>query len=752
MTKTCFILDELYPEDRGGIARLMHNIIQHAKAADDKQNIHVVLARKQPKDTGLAAHFKGIATLHYLRPDLLVAERFGLANLRVNAVFKKQEAPFLRELRVLDAVLEAARSCGGFDHIEIPDHLGLGAMVLQAKRAGYGFQNTEITCRIHSALSVIIEAEPFYHPKSDWLAPRLELERYALQNADRVVAHLPTIARYNQRHFGFGAGWMDKVEIAFPPVIWPVPETAKAITQASDFIFTARFQPFKRPALFIKAAIALLESGSDFSGNFRMISYGFDPDYIDYLRLLVPARYRNRIRIETNVSPEARLAAISSGIIVQPSKYESLCALAYEASAEHRPLLLAKDCLAFGDDPHWVDTENCLLFDPDPASLAAAMEKARVWRPNKAADTTPDPSYFTSPSQPARRRAAIPVGLLIGPVHEADGMADMVAALAPLAPFVTGIRFFGTVAPKAMPDGLDYHLLADSAFHGQQWRALAEGLEAEAVILCAATALPHASFAVHGAQVVRPGVAYSSQSKLAGSRQMIIYPGKSKTINATEPRLCPPCIMLHRDDLDLIDTADDHALFPRLIARLARSKHELVLSPVANLREAGYDDTAPDQRLSGFEGENPWQDGLRWIGVEPKTATRNGLLASLPVALTLHGEVDRICTAEQPLTFEAGPPTAYALIAGAPVENHVLALAARHMAGNGNITVSLHQAEPEAALARHFEGRNCRVLKPGQAYKMRWGPLWQAGALSLVVSAEKSAKLNLANPLLISIA
>jgi len=730
----------------------MHNIVQHAKAADGKQNIHVVLARKPPKDKVLAAHFKGIATLHYLRPDLLVAERFGLANLRVNAVFKKQEAPFLRELRVLDAVLEAARSYGGFDHIEIPDHMGLGAMLLQAKRAGYGFQKTEITCRIHSTLSMIIEAEPFYHPKSDWLAPRLEMERFALQNADRVVAHLPTIARHNQKHFGFDAGWMDKVEVAFPPVIWPVPEAAKATAETTDFIFTARFQPFKRPALFIKAAIVMLESGSDYNGNFRMISYGFDPDYIDYLRLLVPARHRNRIRIETNVSPKDRLAAISSGIIVQPSKFESLCALAYEASAERRPLLLATDCLAFGDDPHWIDAENCLLFDPDPASLAAAMEKARAWRPGNAADTTPDPSYFTTPAQPAERRAAASVGLLIGPVHDADGIADMVTDLAPLAPFITGIRFFGTASPEAAPDGLDYHLLADSAFHGQQWRALAEGLEAEAVILCAATALPLASFAVHGGQVVRPGVAYSSQSKLAGSRQMVVYPGKLKTMSVAEPRLCPPCIMLHREDLGLIDMADDHALFPRLIARLARSKHELVLSPVPNVREAGYEPAAPDQRLLGFEGENPWQDGLRWIGVEPKTAARNGLLASQPVALTLHGDVDLICTADQPLTLETEPLATYALAADAPVENHVLALAARHMGGDGNITVSLHQVEPEAALAHHFEGRNCRVLKPGQAYKMRWGPLWQGGMLSLVVSAEKSARLSLNNPLLISIA
>jgi len=172
----------------------MHNIIQHAKQKNPGLDLHIVLARQKPADPALLAAFKNIATLHYLHPDTDIARRFGLEHLQATAIFDKHAAPFLRGMRVLGAVLEAERQCGGFDHIEIPDHMGLGTCVLQAKRAGFAFGTAEITCRIHSSLSAIISAEPFSHPRNGWLAPRLEMERYALQHADRVVAHLPTIA------------------------------------------------------------------------------------------------------------------------------------------------------------------------------------------------------------------------------------------------------------------------------------------------------------------------------------------------------------------------------------------------------------------------------------------------------------------------------------------------------------------------------------------------------------------------------
>lgn len=750
MTKTCFILDELYPADRGGIARLMHNIIHHAKSLDDTAEIHVVLARTAPEDSVLADAFAGIASLHYFRPETEAAKTLGLENLQVSAVFRKQADPFTRGLRVLDAVIDAADSCGGFDHIEIPDHMGLGSTVLQAKRAGFGFQNTEITCRIHSSLSAIISAEPFYHPRNGWLAPRLEMERFALQHADRVVAHLPTIASFNQAHFGFTPAWMDKVEIAFPPAIWPVPKSAAQPSPGKDFIFTARFQPFKRPALFIKAAVNMLETGTDYAGKFRLISYGFDRDYIDYLRLSIPARHHDRILIETGVPTEARLEAIQNGIIVQPSKFESLCALAYEVSTENRPLLLAKDCLAFGDDPHWIDGQNCLLFEPTPAALAATMEQARHWQPKSAVDITPDAAYFTAPPQLPKQPSPAQVGILVGPVQSEAEMAQLTERLAAFIKNDIPVHAFGDAAIVQGDLKIDYHQFTGGSFRGQQWRWMAKSLKCDAVILCTPDALPESSFVEQGARVVRPGAGYSSNSYDSNTGRLIVYPGKFSSMSIAEPRICPPCLLLHQQSLHLIAADDDHDLLPRLITRLAHSKLDLFLSPLPNVVETNHADRPPNQRHLGYEGPRPWRQNIRWIGVDVQPSTREGLLSSRPVILSVGGTPPLTCATDQPLTVKTGEACTFPLKPDTDIEGQIFTLMASHLGNDGEIIVSLHQASPEFSLAAHNKGHQTRRIKPGQSYQMRWGPIWRATPLTLVLSSASPAKIRFDNPIIIS--
>ncbi len=745
MTKTCFILDELYPADRGGIARLMHNIICQAKAENPALDLHVVLARKRGS-AELESYFADIASLHYFQPDIRIAERMGLADLRPQALLGKMVEPTQRALRVLDAVLQASAACGGFDHIEIPDHLGLGAMILQARRAGLAFANTEITCRLHSSLSAIIEAEPFYHPRSDWLAPRLEMERYSLEHADRVIAHLPCIADFNQQHFGFDAAWKSRVEVAFPPVIWPRPEASQP-SKGKDFIFTARFQPFKRPMLFIKAAITLLDGGSDYSGNFRMISYGFDADYIDSLRLAVPTRYKDRITIETNVSAKDRLAAMASGIIVQPSRFESLCALAYEAEAAARPLLLARDCLAFGDNPHWRDGENCLMFDPGPQALAQTMETARQWQPKPRPAPPAAPPYFAAPVAKPPNASKAGVAILVGPVEDMESLAEIGKRLAPLLKFTQGIQTFGS---KDLPDASDilpYHRLNEADFAGAQWRALAQSLPAEAVILCRPEALPSAQFVQTGAAVVAAGIAYSSQSRMEDTQKLLIYPGKFPTLNAMEPRLCPPCLMLDKADLALIDPLDERDLLARLILRLGGAGQELRLSPMPYIRETGPLPAPPGRRALGYEAA-PWQAGLRRIGIEPKSSRQDPLLSPLPLALRLEGAVDLILTKAEPCGIDTHHAQAFTLNPDADMTRAILALTAYNESAESEIEVSLHQANPEPALKAHKEGRGLRRLKAGQSYTMRWGPLWRAAHLTLVVSSSIPAKLRLEAPIL----
>ncbi len=751
MTRTCFILDELYPQDRGGIARLMHNIIHHAKSLDPSAELHVLLACEPPAKAPLQAVFEGIATIHYFRPKPKCAARFGAKNLDLTAVFPRQADPATRELRVLDALLHATHTHGTFDHIEIPDHMGLGTSILQAKQAGYGFAHTQITCRIHSTLSVIIEAEPFYHQRNDWLAPRLEMERYALRHADHVVAHLPTIARYNQTHFSFPKAWLEKVETTFPPVIWPEPEAPTAPSSGGDFIFTSRFQPFKRPELFIKAAITLLESGSDYSGTFRLISYGFTPEYIDFLRLSVPARHRTRILIQTNVPAQDRLAAMAEGIIVQPSKYESLCALAYEASSANRPLLLATDCAAFADDPHWKEGENCLFFAPTPESLAETMEQARTWHPSKVVDTTPGAPYFLKPAKNTPTHPPFSnIAQLSGPVSGPKTIARLAKHTKP--PHT--INLFGYGPQKAPEPSLAYHPFSEGGIAAQQWHDLAQSLQSEAVILHSPNALPTPAFIEDGAKIVRPGMAYSANSLDASTGQIIIYPGKFKTITLAEPRMCPPCIMLHREDLFRMISDDDTDLLPRFITRLAQSDITLAFSPAPRIVEHSPALTPPLQRHLGYEQGPLWQDGFRWIGMATRPSQNTGLLTAQPLALTLKDKTDLNCSAKHAVQFEIKSPRVFALQADQSLENAILSLTAINGSKASKISVSLQQsygATPlKTALANHKKGQNVRVLLGGQEYAMRWGPIWHSQPLILVASAENPAKLRLANPILTS--
>jgi len=747
LTKICFILDELYPADRGGIARLMHNVIHHAKQLENTVDIHVVLARARAQDDALEDSFSGVATLHYFRSKAEIARRFGLARLNVSPLFARQDIPFTRDLQVLDSALEAAESCGGFDHIEVPDHMGLGALILQAKRAGYAFQNTEITCRIHSSLSAITTAEPFHHARSDWLAPRLEMERYALENADRVIAHLPTIATFNQEHFGFGESWMDKVEVEFPPVIWPVPDTEAPQAPGEDFIFTSRFQPFKRPALFIKAAIAMLDAGSDFEGQFRLISYGFNPEYIDYLRLMVPGRYRSRILLQTNVPAADRLDAIRSGIIVQPSNFESLCALAYEASTANRPLLLARDCRAFGDDPHWVDQKNCLLFDPDPTALAAVMEQARQWHPVSQVDTKADTPYFFAPAKKAKATSAATLGILVGPI-ETSAQQDAVSKHFEGQP--RPVKTFGNATIPAKDSSIKYHRFTEAKFNGQQWKDLAHSFDTTAVLLCAPDALPEFSFLDEGATVVQSGTAYSSNGVDPVDGALLVYPGKFDTMSIAEPRICPPCLLLHKNDLGLITPDEDEALLAKLITRLARSRCRLVLSPAPHVRQPSFNLTAPLQQHLGYEAAPVWGSNLRWVGVAVRPSINNGVLKKQPATLTLKSTKPLVCSNKQAVQLNAGPAKAYALVSDQNLESRILALSASHKSGKNDISVSLHQAAPDVALTRHAAGQNIRQLKKGQSYQMRWGPIWEAGNLTLVVESSGESVLLLDNPILTS--
>jgi len=744
LTTTCFLIEELYPKDLGGIGRLMHNIFLHSHSLDPDHSLHVVMPAQSGQDQKILSEtFAGIVTFHYVDSDQNIAKHLGIATLANAAATRNLKEPFLKGLRFLDAVLQAEKHIGSkFDHIEIPDHMGIGAVILSAKKAGVAFAQTDITCRVHSTLSLIINHEPFYHMRSDWLAPRLEMERQSLRDADRVIVHLPALAKCNQAHFNLPDAWLKKVETAFPPAIWPDTESPVSETEKdADFIFTSRFQPFKRPELFIMAALALLTSKSDFAGNFRLISYGFDQQYIDGLRLKVPAGFRSRIRIETNLPEQQRQSAIASGRVVHCSAFESLCTLAFEVSKAGRPLLLAKDCLAFGKTDIWQDGENCLMFDPDPDSLAAAMERSRHWHPKEIVKTTTDAYYFHQPaSSIVPTKAETKADIFIGPLLTRPDF-DRFAQYSRKNP---SARAFASEADILLFKAKEHKNLIPFQARKCQGDQLCDlvSLANGPVVIASPNTLPTTGFIALGLACIKPGRIYTSNSKTVEGK-LNIYPGKMPSILASDYRLAPLCLMLHSDDCNVIGKQDDRDLLPRLLARIAKSDLDITHNPLPQLIETKpFIDDLPDRRILGFDPSPAWINGVRTIGIDVKTATFNEFLLAKPVDLA--GQIT------QKITLEKDTELTFKLVADTSYTDKIFALEINNSGSDGLAKVSLHQTPTDTAIEQHKNGQQCREIRARQAYQMRWGPLFNKTDLVLVISSDQETSLEINEVLVIS--
>ncbi len=739
VTRTLFILDELYPVDRGGIGRLMFNIVQHAKQENPALDLHILLGReKTADDAELVNALKGAAQVHYLEPPASSSKWLGVDDITSSiATNPSLNQPFQNGLRVLSSALKVQADVGRFDHIEIPDHMGIGAVLLMAREAGIAFQSAEITCRLHSSLSAIIAFEPFYHARNDWITPRIEFERYSLQHADRVVAHIPAIGTFTQAHFGFAPAWLDKVETAFPPAIWPEKtEAPNPLPEAPDFVFTSRFQPFKRPDLFIKAACVFLDHTPDYGGRFRLVSYGYNAEYIDGLRLMVPERFLEKITIEVNIPSEDRAAVMAGAIIVQPSNFESLCALAYEVSANQNPILLAIDCAAFGGFDRWEDQKNCLMFAPTPAALAQTMRRAIGWRPSQRVNTRPDPAYFAKPPRAASaQKSRTDATVLIGPLRTDDDFEAFKAFAAQ-----TGVVALGFAAAQYRRDGVDgVTWFSEGDYQGAQLRAMAK--PHKLVVIASPMALPTAGFIAMGASCTRPGRAFSANSKTPS--QLNIYSGKMRSLLASDHRPCPPCIMLHPDDLSLIAPTDDQDIGLRLLARLADSSVELVFSPLPLVVEpAPLAAEKPDRRLLGYERVGRWLNGIRKIAVDVKSARHTPLLREEIVNVATGGEVSSLrISADAPTVIELDfERHFYGEIIGMKIVNST----------DTPVNVSLHRGSATAAITAHENGKQQRKFAGKQGYIARWGTNWGGGKRVLVASSSADSVLEIERFILFS--
>ena len=64
--KVCILSNEMYPQHKGGIARMMHNICQHNVAIGRPADLHFLLLDINAADRdALTDFYAGKATLHF---------------------------------------------------------------------------------------------------------------------------------------------------------------------------------------------------------------------------------------------------------------------------------------------------------------------------------------------------------------------------------------------------------------------------------------------------------------------------------------------------------------------------------------------------------------------------------------------------------------------------------------------------------------------------------------------------------------
>ncbi|WP_020401478.1 glycosyltransferase [Kordiimonas gwangyangensis] len=459
MPSICFVTNEIYPLNKGGIGRLLYNIAVENSKSVSPADIHLLMVW-QPEEEQAAVRqaLDGLAKVYFCP---LSGMRHGgwIADFeRSNDLTWHYGHAYRQSLMLYAGLLEYEAALGhGFDYIEFPDFGGWGLASIEAKAAGLAFTSSRIVVRLHSTGGIVDAHQPYYDKPGHWSGCVKDMEYLSLKKADLVVGHLDEIVEYNRAFYGFDESWARRAVVELPPLgLTPHEEESRSGDEASvgerDFIFSSRLQPFKQPDIFIKAALYFLEQRPDYQGRFRLISYGWDARYINSLKALIPEGEAARILIETEVSAEDRLKALRQGIVVIPSNYESLCLFAFEASQLSSMLILNGDCLAFGGDTFWKEGRNCLKFAGTAKALAGVMVDALTKQlPEVVSFSTSAPYWTQAFEVPAAVHSAETLTVIAHGFAQAEDVLPALEALRPQLPTATTLRL---MLPKAWRDDL----------------------------------------------------------------------------------------------------------------------------------------------------------------------------------------------------------------------------------------------------------------------------------------------------------
>jgi len=402
--KICFVTNELFPVASGGIGRMLHDFCVDNFTSKRGHEIFllVVDTKEKSKQVRISSYFEDsqLAKVRFVGAICNENRQKKLGNIWEESNTGFSRTGFVAKSQViLSDILDWEEELEfEFDFVEFPDMEGWSYASIGARRSGLAFQDTRIVVRLHSTLGMIYANEPYWHDNSDSLTDLYEIERQCLKDADIVVGHLKSVVLANQSFYGFSESWLAKTIIEFPPIAvrersFGYESEFGESLDTTDFIFSGRLQPVKKPDLFITAAAQFIQRNPSHRGRFFLAAYGWDNRYINWLKSLIPLNLINRIVFLRSPTSGLRDYLQFQGIVVIPSLYESLCLSAYENSLAGTQVILNESCVAFSNDSPWVDGVNCTKFDGSVLSLANAFELALRRKSEKTITSVLAPAF-----------------------------------------------------------------------------------------------------------------------------------------------------------------------------------------------------------------------------------------------------------------------------------------------------------------------------------------------------------------------
>jgi glycosyltransferase involved in cell wall biosynthesis len=146
-----------------------------------------------------------------------------------------------------------------------------------------------------------------------------------------------------------------------PGLAWEDPET-------TTFLFVSRLAARKQPAVFVEAAIALLQEGLDA----RFVVAGPDQGELDTVRALVDASgFQNRFSLPGELAEREVLVALAHATaVVLPARHEPYPMVVIEAAGVGTPIILTSEC---GLSASLRAADAAVIAEPTAEAFRSAM-------------------------------------------------------------------------------------------------------------------------------------------------------------------------------------------------------------------------------------------------------------------------------------------------------------------------------------------------------------------------------------------